>query len=209
MNTKTTPEPASFDNPNWMNTSTGKRFYPSAPDANVICMSDIANGLAMDCRYSGQIDINKFYSVAEHSFILAKYALDLNWNAKGAFAILMHDAAEGYLNDLCRAVKGAVGESYKFLEADVQQVIADKDGIAEFYEGDMGEAIKTLDRRICVNEKKALFRHDIQWPASNLVALPGVTIRCMSPRYAKVEFLKMYEYLCDADSTIPRETWEI
>ena len=106
----------------WMHTSLGGRFWPEDPRVDEVHISDIANGLALDCRYSGQGRVDRFYSVAEHSALMAWYAMD-NYRPWLAYLCLLHDAAEAYLNDLSPAIKKALGASYKKLEEGVQAVI--------------------------------------------------------------------------------------
>jgi hypothetical protein len=48
-----------------MQLSSGGRFWPLDPRQEDIHIEDIANGLALDCRYAGQCKIDSFYSVAE------------------------------------------------------------------------------------------------------------------------------------------------
>lgn len=91
MTTKTT---------DWKQTYTGKKFYPLEPDAELICIDDIARALSMICRYGGHV--GRFYSVAEHSFILSQEFFS-GWHYR--LVALLHDAAEAYLGDLVRPLK--------------------------------------------------------------------------------------------------------
>jgi len=52
----------------YLSTYTGKKFFPFDPRPEQICIEDIAHGLSMLCRFSGQCPY--FYSVAEHSIYL-------------------------------------------------------------------------------------------------------------------------------------------
>lgn len=84
---------------------------------------DIAHGLSMLCRYSGQTDL--FYSVAQHSLLVSEYVPtdDALWG-------LLHDASEAYLVDLPRPVKYLeVMKPYRDLEARVQAAICDQFGL--------------------------------------------------------------------------------
>ena len=80
-----------------MSTYTGKKFFPFDPRPEQICIEDIAHGLSMLCRFSGQCPY--FYSVAEHS-IYVVHCLPDNLQLEG----LLHDASEAYLADLPRPV---------------------------------------------------------------------------------------------------------
>src|SRR5438128_12538670 len=79
----------------WMQTYTGRAFYPLDPRLDDICIEDIAHALSMLCRYGGQCQ--EFYSVAEHS-VLMSYAV----NPQHALWALLHDATESYMGDLIR-----------------------------------------------------------------------------------------------------------
>ena len=54
----------------WIETYTGRKFWPLAPSPDDIDIFDIAQALSMTCRYKGHT--NEFYSVAEHSVLLAE-----------------------------------------------------------------------------------------------------------------------------------------
>ena len=77
----------------WMQTSLGGKFFPQDMRPEEIFISDIANGLALDCRYNGQGRVDRYLSVAEHSVLMAQVARRRRWPAKVTFAVLLHDAA--------------------------------------------------------------------------------------------------------------------
>ena len=56
----------------FIETYTGRAFYPLDPDPSAVSIIDIAHGLSLQCRYGGQI--TSFYSVAQHCVLLAVYA---------------------------------------------------------------------------------------------------------------------------------------
>lgn len=176
----------------WMALSTGGRFYPLDPREDEVHISDIANGLALDCRYAGQGRVDRYYSVAEHVTLCAWYARDqLGWGPDGVLAALLHDAAEAYINDLNRAVKHAVGAGYKAVEDAVQQCILRKYGLVETSRR-LAAGIKDIDRRIVPLEKAAIMRHQREWAYDQFEPLEGVAIGCWQPRTAKMMFLNMF-----------------
>jgi len=193
----------------WMHTSLGGRFFPMDPQAKEVRISDVANGLALDCRYAGQGGVDRYYSVAEHCFHMTCYAERLGrpWPARALLAVLLHDAAEAYLNDLPTAVKHAVGEGYVALERKVQAVVCQRFGIAREAE-EWAESINDLDRRIVGNEKAAIMRYPQSWAADEVEPLEGITIHCWSPPAAKKAFLQMYRSICVAGS-LPIEGYEL
>ncbi len=55
----------------WMQTCTGQKVDPFNPDPDTINIEDIAHHLSMLCRFTGAV--KKFYSVAEHSWLLSRF----------------------------------------------------------------------------------------------------------------------------------------
>ena len=84
--------------PGWVQTVTGKAFYPLKPDPSLISIEDIAWALSMQCRFAGHV--LHFYSVAEHCVYISNSVPmeDALWG-------LLHDATEAYLTDVPRPLK--------------------------------------------------------------------------------------------------------
>lgn len=82
----------------WIQTYTGKKFHPLAPDPSTIDIRDIAHSLAMQCRFNGHC--SAFYSVADHCVRVSRI-LPPGLQLAG----LLHDAAEAYVSDIPRPVK--------------------------------------------------------------------------------------------------------
>jgi uncharacterized protein len=84
----------------WIQTYTGRKFYPLEPDAGEIDIRDIAHALALKCRYGGRC--REFFSIAQHSVLVSRLVPlpDAKWG-------LLHDAGEAYLCDVPTPVKGA------------------------------------------------------------------------------------------------------
>lgn len=59
----------------YMTTYTGLRFYPFHPRREDVRIEDIAHHLALTCRWSGAV--REFYSVAQHSVLVAERARDI------------------------------------------------------------------------------------------------------------------------------------
>ena len=85
----------------WIQTFTGRKFYPLAPRPADVDIRDIAHALAMKCRFCGHA--REFYSIAEHSVRVSGIV-----PGSAAMAGLLHDAAEAYLADVSRPVKHAM-----------------------------------------------------------------------------------------------------
>ncbi|HZZ43865.1 MAG TPA: hypothetical protein VFE58_13090 [Tepidisphaeraceae bacterium] len=82
----------------WLQTFTGKKFFPLSPRPADIDIRDIAHSLSLQCRFNGHC--SAFYSVADHSLRVAAIL-----PPQLQLAGLLHDAAEAYLSDLPRPVK--------------------------------------------------------------------------------------------------------
>ncbi len=190
----------------WMQTSLGGQFFPADPRPVDIRMSDIANGLALDCRYGGQGRVDRYYSVAEHSVHIARAARRLEWPHRAVFAALLHDAAEAYLNDVVRAVKAAFGPAYKDVEDNVQNAILERYGLIQTASAWRYE-IKKLDARIVPLEKAAIMRHHRSWAHDMVEPLSATKIWCLPPAEAKLVFVSEYWQICD-DLGIEREEIE-
>ena len=107
----------------WIQTYTGRAFYPLNPGRSDISIADIAHALSMQCRFTGHT--RRFYSVAEHSVmveamgsqILLRREAERNSGKFSAppkptseivqqsLALLLHDAAEAYIGDLTTPLK--------------------------------------------------------------------------------------------------------
>lgn len=87
----------------WLQTWTGKKFFPLDADPADINLRDIARSLSMLCRFVGHVD--RFYSVAEHSVRMSEKAEERGFDIIIQRQCLVHDAAEAYLGDVSRPVK--------------------------------------------------------------------------------------------------------
>lgn len=87
----------------WIHTQYG-RFYIDAPE---FVPEAIGHSLAMLVRYNGHT--SKFYSVAEHSLLVAGLMHELGLG--DPFEGLMHDAAEAYFRDIAAPWKQLVPDS--------------------------------------------------------------------------------------------------
>ena len=101
----------------WLQTFTGRAFWPCDPDPEDVAIEDIAHALARQCRFGGHVTC-AHYSVAEHS-------VRVSWIVPEAHALaaLLHDAAEAYVIDVPRPVKNALGEAYRAIERGVARAV--------------------------------------------------------------------------------------
>lgn len=86
----------------WIQTRFGK-FDPTSP---VFDVRDIAHALGLIVRFNGHV--SKFYSVAEHSLLVA--GLMAKVTGGDPFEGLLHDATEAYLSDVPKPFKQLLPE---------------------------------------------------------------------------------------------------
>lgn len=177
---------------NWIQTFTGKAFWPLNPDPNDVDIVDIAHALGMLCRYGGHV--RKFYSVAEHCWLLS-YAV----SPKYALWALLHDSSEAYLLDIPSPIKRQLPE-YKQHETRLMECIAARFGL------EMPEPpeIKAADTRILFNERAALLNTSIrEWQLTG-EPLPNIEIQAWSPEVATKMFLARFKELTNGKYAITK-----
>ena len=157
----------------WMQTFTGRKFYPLSPQADEIDPVDIAHALSLLCRYGGHVD--RFYSVAEHC-VLMSHAV----SPDHALWALLHDATEAYVVDVPRPLKRSLPE-YQAVEEKVMVAIAEKFGLSM----PMPTEVKDADNRILLTERNILMASTRErWAQEDLVPLL-VTINGWLPSQAE------------------------
>lgn len=161
----------------WMQTYTGRRFFPLDPRPEDVDPVDIAHSLSMQCRYNGHS--RKFMSVAEHCVLISQVVTPTN-----ALWALLHDATEAYVGDMIRPLKLHMPE-YRAVEDRVMLAIAERFGLDPM----MPAEVHAADRRILLDERAALFdRPAGDWQIDGEPF--GVTIRAWRPREARRQYLK-------------------
>lgn len=170
----------------FMQTYTGRKFFPMDPKPNEVCIRDIAHSLSLQCRYAGHC--RRFYSVAEHSVHVARWLVGVAPEA--ALWGLLHDASEAYLIDVPRPVKPFL-TGYKAAEEKVMAAVCARFGLPIA----MTAAVHEADERIIADELVNLVPMD--WHARHDDPL-GVTLRYWSPAEAEEEFLETFKALTGA-----------
>lgn len=169
-------------NGDWIQTFTGRQFWPLSPRPDDIDIRDIAHALSLQCRYAGHC--SRFYSVAEHSVYVSRAVFE-----EHALAALLHDASEAYLVDVPRPIKSHLG-GYKEAEAALEHVIALTYGV----EHPWHSSIKDADTRILMDEKAALMGPSpVAWSID--VKPLGIAIEGWDPLRAEREFLGRFTEL--------------
>lgn len=145
-------------------------------------VTDIAHALGNLCRFQGHC--LHFYSVAEHSYLMATYALDVLESVELARACLWHDAPEAYIGDIPSPLKDLLriyGVPIAEYEARIWRRLA-----AEFdLPPTLPEVVHELDLRILVDERQALTslrgQRDNVWPCLDGVQPLGVNVKALDP----------------------------
>lgn len=171
----------------WMQTYTGRKVWPLDPRPEDIDLTDIAWALSHQCRYNGHGRF--FYSVAEHSWLMAQHFL-AEGQANDAVGALLHDASEAYLGDCVRPLKRSLPE-FKAIERVVEEAI-----YARFRIEDPSPAVHAADRLILTDERNALFDAAVcERNGWNARAGIGMQLRCWQPHEAFLAFQKCAEAL--------------
>lgn len=171
----------------WMQTVSGRQFWPLDPRHDEIFIEDIAHPLSMACRYAGHC--LRFYSVAEHSVLMARWLRSAGETEAVQLCALLHDAPEAYLVDVPRPVKPFLTE-YKAIEGRLWLMVAARFGISP----NIPSIVKFADESILADEQQQNMAPCVEpW---NLQHGPlGVTLQYWHPAQAKAEFLGEFERL--------------
>lgn len=164
----------------WMQTATGGMFWPLDPRPDEIDVLDIAHALANMCRYGGHC--LRFYSVAEHSVLMARAV-----SKENRMWALMHDASEAYIVDVPRPLKRFLA-GYNAAEDAVMDAVCIKFGLPS----EMPAEVKAADNAI-------LFAEMLQNMAPPPKAWAGqvepleVTLKFWTPDQARDQFIATYK----------------
>jgi len=166
----------------WIQTFSGRRFFPLEPRAEELDVADIAHALSLLCRFNGHC--LRFYSVAEHSLRVSK-ACPPEYTRWG----LMHDAAEAYLSDLPRPIKQCM-PFFRDCEDRLLRVIADRYDLG----WPMPVEVAAADTRLLATEARDLM---VAPPASWELGQDPLPERIepLGPAEAETAFLARFEEL--------------
>jgi hypothetical protein len=148
---------------NWIVTHMGKQFFPFDPKPEQVDIRDIANSLAMQCRWGGHT--TTFYSIAEH-VVRCTAALQYNSRCEPlhgaddrrvAMLVLLHDAHEAYTMDLPRPLKRGL-DGYEEVASAVQGVIYEALDLAPPTDEEQ-ETIKFCDNLLLTTEARDVTTH--------------------------------------------------
>ena len=157
------------------------------PNPNSIRIRDIAIGLSNICRWGGQVERNKFISVAQHS-VMCSFQVD---DDEVAMGLLLHDAAEYLIGDLFPPLKAYFG--IDALEDEILKVIFAKYNVR--FDDDMWEQIKIVDRQGLITEKRDILDSARVWEGYEDVIPWEQTITPWSRIFAFGSFMSRFQQL--------------
>lgn len=176
---------------NWIQTYTGKQYWPIDPRPEDVNIEDIAHALSMLCRFGGHC--LRFYSVAEHSIHIARW-LYPRYGARVALCGLMHDATEAYVTDVPRPLKPFL-MGYKQIEKDNWLAIASALDLPAV----LPDAVKDADTRALSEEARQNMAPCVaEWAT---VEEPlGFQIEFWDSEQSELEFLAAFRELTEASA---------
>lgn len=92
-------------------TYTGRHFDPLYPQADLICIEDVAHALSLICRGNGHV--KSFFSVGQHCILCAREASARGYSSRLSLAALLHDASECYMSDVPSPFKKSLTDYLK------------------------------------------------------------------------------------------------
>ena len=173
----------------WIQTYTGKRFWPLDPRAEEVDILDIAHALSNLCRFGGHC--REFYSVAEHS-VRGSYLVP----EPDALWFLLHDSPEAYMVDIPRPIKHSPGlELVREIEARIMAVISNAFNLP----WPEPESVKRADLVMLRTEQRDLMGDPpADWESAVRDAIPLANkIIPVSPKRAKEMFLARFNFLME------------
>jgi hypothetical protein len=170
----------------FVETFTGRAFYPMAPRVEDFSIIDIAHHLSNDCRYSGATQY--FYCTAQHCCLLADYVeKERKGTALDCLQILMHDGAEAYLRDIPRPIKQHLPQ---YRQWDFTLTMAMRSWLGwenipiPSWQDELDSRIIADEREHIMGDSGLNWQHDVE-PL-------GIAIEPWGSRFAEQQFLMRY-----------------
>jgi hypothetical protein len=135
-------------------TNSGKLLDLAAPNAEDICLQDIAHGLSQHVRWAGQ---GRWLTVAQHSLEVVRLLKQDGCGKKVLMSGLLHDAHEAYIGDLSGGLKFLIGGALPGIIENLDKAIeawAGVSGITDDYEDGI---VKTTEDELVLPEFQVLF----------------------------------------------------
>lgn len=178
-----------------MRLASGRLIDPLDLKVEDVVIEDIAHGLSLVCRFGGHC--SRHYSVAEHSYLVARIALEQAGPVAARFA-LNHDDHEAYTGDMIRPLKHRPEMQFFRDAQDLQQDVIERAlGIADT-PASVRKLVQEIDRTIVVDEHKVLFTPRADGLTARMKRhYPGLDIATMSPEGARAAFLSAWKQLSE------------
>ena len=175
----------------FIETFTGARLCPLAPDPETIWVEDIAHHLSNQCRFSGATSTH--YSVAEHSVRVSWLLGEWGEDEGVQFAGLMHDSPEYALVDLPTPLKESpeLAEAYATAERRLWRAICDRFKMPE----KLPEIVKVADVVLLATEVRDLMPGRKEHWGKLVVKPMDQKIHPWHPGIAEWEFLHRFRDL--------------
>lgn len=171
----------------WVQTFTGRKFYPLDARPDDLDIRDIAHALSLQCRFSGHCRFH--YSVAQHC-VLVSQQLESHGPVAALWGLL-HDAPEAYLVDLPRPLKHSAGfEVYQEAEARLMRVVCRWAGLPYA----MPPVVEEMDAVLLATERRDLLGPDCHWEVPGAQPLLS-QILSWYPEAAERAYLQAFQRL--------------
>jgi uncharacterized protein len=171
----------------WIQTYTGKQFWPFEPRPGDFDIEDIAHALSNLCRFAGHVE--SFYSVAQHSWLVSVL---LPKDSPYRLEALMHDAAEAYIIDLPRPIKQAMPQ-YTDMEHKIEAALAEQFKL----EWPWPKEVKHADNQALRIEQINLMKDPpVPWTTQG-IGVPHMDLKALEPRLAEDLFMADWNWLTE------------
>lgn len=182
----------------WIQTFTGRKFYPLAPRPDDVCLEDIAHALSLICRWGGHA--RHHFSVGQHSINVSLMVEHLGGDKRDCTYGLLHDGQESYVGDMVLPLKASAEmDVFRRAEELVERAVFEHFGVKP--EHDFNNLVKSVDRRMGVTEGRILLPNSEKtWKeqvAPFLEPWPeGIVIRePRQPADVEAAFIRRYQEL--------------
>ena len=177
----------------YISLSDGQPFYLDSHDLaheveTKLTPKVIAHALAHQCRYGGHC--SRFYSVAEHTLILAEWvARRPRFTPRDVLTVLHHDDSEAVMGDLVGPLKRLL-PAFKEYENALDKAIAAKFHLRWPFD----DWIKELDTRILVDEFENVMRGTAPPLKRNALGVRFKPIVGRCPKWIAKQWLDAHNY---------------
>lgn len=176
----------------WIQTFSGGRFSPAKPDFTTIRINDIAHALSNICRFGGHTQA--FYSVAQHCVLVSEHVRNtVHDGCPIRLLALLHDAAEAYIGDIPRPLKGQIFD-VESIERDVMEAVVRRFNLSE--DSFALNMIRNADLMALATERRDLMTPtDDVWECLKDISPWEEVITPWNPEVAEERFLNVFEEL--------------